>query len=364
MLCNPPSASSLSEVINKYRGTVNGRWVDLIKTKLHHQKIDQLPPPAYFNIPLEDWTSCSDPVPVDGVRQLLYWAVEKTEDPLLPIDLGLSLQPLHINSLGIVLWSTASVRQRVEKLETYQSLVTTTTRIVLNETSGLATLLLIDSDPVDKSVNLTRLGMMALVATIVGMLRWENTTELKITVHLPFEPPEWSQKLREKLGCTIKYCATQYRVEFDADELDQPLTASNPELLQAVERLVQDKLLVIEQNNLVLRVSRSLFELTPFTPPSTAEMAQVMNMSSRTFQRKLTELGLSYRELVSKIRYEKAISLMESCDKTLSTVAYELGFGDLSSFSRAFKNWAGISPKKYRSAQIERSLDNPLTKMT
>ncbi|WP_306670914.1 AraC family transcriptional regulator [Endozoicomonas sp. SESOKO3] len=108
---------------------------------------------------------------------------------------------------------------------------------------------------------------------------------------------------------------------------------------------------MIEQKNLVLRVSRSLLELNPLIPPTTSKMAGLMNISGRTFQRKLTELGLSYRELVNKIRHEKAIALIESSDTPLSTVAYELGFGDLSSFSRAFKSWTGMSPRQYRNTQ-------------
>ncbi len=339
---------SSSEVINKYRGTVSGRWFDLINLQLQKHGVDPLPP-EHFNIPLESWSYCDRPVPVDGARRLLYWAVEQTDNPLLPVDLGLSLQPLDIKSLGIVLWSAASLRQRIEKLEMYQSLVTTTTRIIFNEKAGTATLLLIDSDALDKQVNLTTHGMMALVSAVTRVIRWDN--EAKITIHLPFEQPTYHKRLEGKLESTLKFSMSQFRIEFSVDALDQPLRTSDPELLQANESLVQKKLLMIEKSNLVLKVSRSLLELSPLIPPTTGEMASLMNMSSRTFQRKLTELGLSYRELVNKIRHEKAIALIESGDTPLSTVAYELGFGDLSSFSRAFKSWTGLSPRQYHNVQ-------------
>ncbi|WP_257275834.1 AraC family transcriptional regulator [Endozoicomonas sp. SESOKO4] len=339
---------SSSEVINKYRGTVSGRWFDLINLQLQKHGVSPLPP-EHFNIPLESGSYCDRPIPVDGARRLLYWAVEQTDEPLLPVDLGLSLQPLDFKSLGIVLWSSASLRQRIEKLETYQSLITTTTRIIFNETAGTASLLLIDNDAVDKQVNLTKHGMMALVSAVARVIRWDHETE--ITIHLPFEQPTYHKKLKDKLECTLKFSMSQYRIEFSVDALDLPLRTSDPELLQATESLVQKKLLMIEQKNLVLRVSRSLLELSPLIPPATSKMAGLMNISGRTFQRKLSELGLSYRELVNKIRHEKAIALIESSDTPLSTVAYELGFGDLSSFSRAFKSWTGMSPRQYRNTQ-------------
>ena len=38
---------------------------------------------------------------------------------------------------------------------------------------------------------------------------------------------------------------------------------------------------------------------------------------------------------------------------SLSEIAFSLGFGDLSAFSRAFKRWSGESPKEFREAHLK-----------
>ena len=113
----PPS----STIINRFRSTVNGVWVSLIKQLLIQNGVTDLPPLSEFNIPEKSWSSTSLPVPIDGVRKLHHWAIKKTGNPLLPVELGLSVEALNLRELGIVLWSAKTLRQRIEHLIQYQA---------------------------------------------------------------------------------------------------------------------------------------------------------------------------------------------------------------------------------------------------
>lgn len=67
---------------------------------------------------------------------------------------------------------------------------------------------------------------------------------------------------------------------------------------------------------------------------------------SRIFQSILHEPLAHY---VNRIRMEKALFLLaHRADKNMTDIAYELGFTDSAVFSRAFKNYHGISPREYR----------------
>lgn len=67
---------------------------------------------------------------------------------------------------------------------------------------------------------------------------------------------------------------------------------------------------------------------------------------SRIFQAMLHEPLAHY---VNRIRMERALFLLaHRTDKNMTDIAYELGFSDSSVFSRAFKNYFGISPREYR----------------
>ncbi len=67
---------------------------------------------------------------------------------------------------------------------------------------------------------------------------------------------------------------------------------------------------------------------------------------SRIFQGVLHEPLAHY---VNRIRMEKTLFLLaHRADKNMTDIAYELGFSDSAVFSRAFKNYYGVSPREYR----------------
>ena len=73
-----------------------------------------------------------------------------------------------------------------------------------------------------------------------------------------------------------------------------------------------------------------------------------MCMSSRTLQRKLSDLGWTYRSLLMSVRYELSLRYLEDTAKTMTDITFLLGFSEQSAFTRAFKRWHGKSPTEYR----------------
>lgn len=85
-------------------------------------------------------------------------------------------------------------------------------------------------------------------------------------------------------------------------------------------------------------------------PLSIEELSDAAGFSkyhfSRIFQGMLHEPPAHY---VNRIRMERALFLLaHRRDKNMTDIAYELGFTDSAIFSRAFKNYYGVSPREYR----------------
>lgn len=72
-------------------------------------------------------------------------------------------------------------------------------------------------------------------------------------------------------------------------------------------------------------------------------------MSVRTLHNKLEKLGKSYQQVLDETRKELSEQYMQQQQRSISEVAYLLGFSDCSNFSRAFKRWTGVSPSQFRS---------------
>jgi AraC-like DNA-binding protein len=77
--------------------------------------------------------------------------------------------------------------------------------------------------------------------------------------------------------------------------------------------------------------------------------AEIAGSSVRTLQRRLSQYGLSYSELIHQVQIEYAKELLADNDLRTLDVAYAVGYQDSSNFARAFRRIAGLSPKQYRS---------------
>jgi AraC-like DNA-binding protein len=85
-------------------------------------------------------------------------------------------------------------------------------------------------------------------------------------------------------------------------------------------------------------------------PPRLEWIAAKLGLSPRSLQRKLADGGTTYLELLERILYERARSLIVSTRTPIIEIALSLGYSDPAHFSRAFKRWTGVSPSDYRKA--------------
>ncbi len=80
---------------------------------------------------------------------------------------------------------------------------------------------------------------------------------------------------------------------------------------------------------------------------SVEDAAQILNLSTRTFQRKLKSENTSFRQIKESITLSLSCDLMEQ-GHSLTHIANQLGYNNISHFSRAFKRITGLTPKIYR----------------
>jgi AraC-like DNA-binding protein len=77
-------------------------------------------------------------------------------------------------------------------------------------------------------------------------------------------------------------------------------------------------------------------------------LAEIAHVSARTLQRALEREGATFSRLMERARFHKAHALLTTTDMKLIAIAYELGYHEPASFSRAFHRWTGVSPSDYR----------------
>ncbi len=73
-----------------------------------------------------------------------------------------------------------------------------------------------------------------------------------------------------------------------------------------------------------------------------------LNITPRTLTRKLSQENTNYQLLLEEQKLSAAKHFLKSTKQSISHIAYEVGFNDPQTFSRAFKRWTGVSAREYR----------------
>jgi len=115
---------------------------------------------------------------------------------------------------------------------------------------------------------------------------------------------------------------------------------------------IQDKKLEKRVNTAELRFVRKAVE-TIHTQLDNSEFsvedfAESMHMSRGHLYKKLKSMtGLNPSQFVRNVRLEEAAKLLADKHDTVSRIAYQVGFNNLSYFTKSFKEKYGVAPRDY-----------------
>ncbi|MFC3612609.1 helix-turn-helix domain-containing protein [Lutimaribacter marinistellae] len=86
-------------------------------------------------------------------------------------------------------------------------------------------------------------------------------------------------------------------------------------------------------------------------------VAQTLGLGPRSLQRRITEHGLTYRQLLQRRRMHRASNLLANPSLTIQQIGHKAGYADTAQFTRAFKDSVGITPSDFR--EMYRRLSPP-----
>ena len=169
-------------------------------------------------------------------------------------------------------------------------------------------------------------------------------------MELPYPAPGHARLYHEVLGEDIHFECLQGRILFARAWLDTPLPSSNPALRKLYEaecaRLLRD----LEGEDSVAERTLRLLRKLEGQYPQMPQIANMLNLSPRTYRRRLDEEQQSFQKLLDQVRAEHATRYLQNTRLPLSTIAYMVGFNDASNFRRAFHKWTGRTPREVRDA--------------
>jgi AraC-like DNA-binding protein len=159
----------------------------------------------------------------------------------------------------------------------------------------------------------------------------------------------------EYFGCPVRTDAGADRLVLDTADLDRPFLSYNAELLDllspALERALADQQARVP---IAQQVKRLLKRRLATNRPDMATIAKQLALSERTLQRRLADEGTRFQDLLTEARRELAHDYLVNKQLDMGDVAYLLGFDDQNSFFRAFRQWEGETPARWRASRLAR----------
>lgn len=139
---------------------------------------------------------------------------------------------------------------------------------------------------------------------------------------------------------------------FSAEDADRPLITRSRSLWESLEPGFLEQLEDREGTvTTAARIKKTLTEALAGGSISIDDMARRLNVSKRSLQRRLSEEGTSFQELLNTTRLEMSERFLHESKLSVPEISYLLGFLDTSSFFRAFHGWTGMTPGDFRSTR-------------
>ncbi|MFG6440287.1 AraC family transcriptional regulator [Roseateles sp. LKC17W] len=153
-------------------------------------------------------------------------------------------------------------------------------------------------------------------------------------------------------GGPVRFGQPSTRVVLAASDLALPLRGADAALLALLdaqaERLLQEVAAVAGP----LAVWRqALVGLIRSGRTQLADLADDLQMSPRSLQRRLADQGISFQALLGQTRQQLAEAYLRDASVELAEVALLLGYSEQSAFTRAFRQWTGQAPLQWRRQQ-------------
>lgn len=151
-------------------------------------------------------------------------------------------------------------------------------------------------------------------------------------------------------GALPRFGAPANTASFDAQLLSWPVpnadTGLYPVLQQHAEQLLQ--LRARSGNDVTQQVHAAIVRNLAQGQVRLASIADELKLSPRTLQRKLSEAGATFQQVLDQARFALARDYLRQPELSLVDIAFLLGYQEQSAFNHAFKEWSGMNPGAFR----------------
>lgn len=279
-------------------------------------------------------------------------AARQTGHDNIGLEFGRGFQPRQLGALGFAAISSPTLSAAIRNVETFFPAHQNLTNFSLIHDSGVLWLSYRILDPriehrrQDAELSL---GMFCNIFRAALGPGWAP-----LEVRFEHGRPDGHIDHERYFGAPVRFGRRTNAFAFRRRDLDAPMPDADPYLFSVIRPFLESRCRTLAAPEDFATVVRNQIKLNlGSSEPNMVEIARILGLSDQDFRRALREHGVTFNDLLRAAREELALHYLKHSDMPLTEIALNLGYSELSAFSRAFRNWAGMSPQRYRRQQGE-----------
>jgi AraC-like DNA-binding protein len=331
-----------------HANSYSAKLIHAVILLLQHQGINIKQALEHIDIAYDEIDTPGQRYPIDTFEKLLQYLVISTGDEKMAILSAEAVQPRMLGSVGFVMTTANTLQDAYLQLENYISLIYEGINISVTHDSSYLTIEL-DFEQDSLLVN------DFFICALLNWPRWLTGQSIP-ALYLSLTIDSASAKAyHPQLATNVDYSQAAIKLVFSNKYMRLTCLEASSEMHQLHCKYADSLMLKSSQKYAVIAQTkyhiRKILERDDNKENNAIkrqQIAQSLNMSLRTFQRKLNALDTSFQALYDAARKETCLQLIHHSDINLGRITYKLGYANLSAFQKAFRRWMGTSPSEYR----------------
>ena len=297
----------------------------------------------------EDSLQTNDTLALSDFDQLLENGRTALDDEL-GLIIGKQVNVMTLGTLGFAAASAPTLRDGLQAIESYSRLHAAQIAVEIRSNLHGATVLVHFVRELGEVGRFHAESGALLLQAYAEMISGEQINDAEYRMH--FERPPYADKYSSFFHSPVSFGWPTSSIELSKQWLDRPSPYYQQEAWQQSQLSLEARLR--EYGTLsghgFSGYVRSCLRASQLPLPQLALIAQRLNVSARTLNRRLKDEGTSFRELRNNVLCEWATRYLSESEVSVEAIAAALGYDDTSNFRRAFRKWTGDSPGSYRNA--------------
>ncbi len=288
----------------------------------------------------------SERIEVDKLDALLEVVIPLIEDPAFGLQAARCWHPTNLGVLGHAWITSFTLRTGLNRMAQYHRLVGER-GITGVEESHQGVKVCYKANRANPAIEAAVTDIV--LAILLDMCRMNAGAALRpIRVSLCRSRPDADDAYVRFFGCPVHFGAAENSFLLSNADADRPLPSSNKQLAALFDRMLAEEVGRLDKTDIIARCKAAILENLSSGEISEEHTAKQLHMSPRTLQRKLSQAGTTYMQLVDDTRKVIALRYIDEPHLTITDITFLLGFSYPSAFTRAYKRWTGKTPTKSR----------------